>query len=73
MYKPGQLITIGIFVYRIVRYPKNPFGHCANCDLFKTNVFSCRRYCYRRHNNNDFNKYPYGYVLKRVHPKSQEG
>lgn len=72
MWKPGQLITIGIFVYRVVKAESHK-PHCPICDLFKTNIFYCRRYCFRRYHNNNFSKYPGGYVLKRVYPKSQEG
>lgn len=66
MYKPGQIITIpekGTF--RVVNANKCN-GYCINCALYPLSVKVCNRYCYRKLENNDFNKYPKGYVFDRV-------
>ena len=69
MYKPGQIVTINRQLYRLFKWDNSL--HCPSCDLYQADVTVCKKYCYRRHN--DFNKYPWGYVLKRIHPKSQKG
>lgn len=66
MYKPGQIITVpeARKQYRIVK-PKR--FHCLDCDLAiePYGLELCDRYCYRRPGNNNFDKYPKGYILKR--------
>ena len=61
MYKPGQIITVsndGQF-----RIKKAGVLHCLSCDA---RLFTCTKYCYTIPGNNDFYKYPNGYILKRI-------
>ena len=63
IYKPGQIVTIDLWKFQLVKVDIYE-PHCSKCDLYKTNIFYCRRYCYRRHN--DFDKCPGGYVLRKI-------
>lgn len=68
MYKPGQIITVrNKGQYRVTK-PINSIEYgCTFCDLiFLAPQCGCHKYCYRKANNNNFDKYPHGYVLEKI-------
>lgn len=68
MYKPGQIITVAnVGLFRIAKADRRP--HCALCSFGRLRIPTiCSKYCYSRFGNNDFDKYPNGYVLKLFKP-----